>query len=350
MKTAAVTKIGSLKETDAAKRGKVELIDIEEQEPGDDDIKIRIAYCAICGSDPNVFEGSFGNNVPITLGHEISGVIEELGKGAVRKGLKVGDHVAGNFLHNCGACYYCLNGQQQFCSARPMRRTPGMAEYVIWHESQAYKLPEGVSLRQGCLLEPLSIAVRAADKVQANAGSRVAISGGGPIGQLVLQVLRLQGATSLTLIEPIAQRREQGIAFGAKHVIDPINQNVEEEALRITGGLGYDIVCDFSGIPAAAEKLPAITAKGGSLLYGAMYPVGYKMPLDLFTYCYHNELTISGMFLSPYTFPRAVQLLPHIDLDPFIAKSFPLDRVAEAFDAHMTGEHLKVIIRCNDLD
>ena len=225
-----------------------------------------------------------------------------------------------------------------------------MSEYVIWHESQAYKLPEGVTLRQGCMLEPLSIAVRASDKVQANAGSRVAVSGGGPIGQLVLQVLRLQGATSLTLIEPIDPRREQGKAFGAKHVIDPINQSVYEESMRITGGLGFDIVCDFSGIPSAAEILPSITAKGGSLLYGAMYPVGYKMPLDLFTYCYHNELTISGMFLSPYTFPRSVQLLSNIDLDPFIVKSFPLEQVAEAFDTHMTGEYLKVLIRCNDLD
>ena len=350
MKTAAVTKIGSLKETDISKRGTVEIIDIEEQKPGDDDIKIRVAYCAICGSDPNVLEGSFGYDVPITLGHEMSGVIEELGKNATRKGLKVGDHVAGNFLHFCGACYYCLNGQQQFCSSVPERKSPGMSEYVIWHESQAYKLPEGVTLRQGCMLEPLSIAVRAADKVRAYAGNRVAISGGGPIGQLVLQVLRLQGATSLTLIEPIKKRREQGKLFGAKNVIDPINQNVEEEAMRITNGFGFDVVCDFSGIPAAVEILPSITAKGGSLLYGAMYPVGYKMPLDLFTYCYHNELTIAGIFLSPYTFPRSVQLLPHIDLEPFVAVSYPLERVAEAFDVHMTGEHLKVLIRCNDLD
>ena len=350
MKTAAVTKLGSLKETDATKRGTVELIDIEDNPLEDEDIKLRVAYCAICGSDPNVLEGSFGDDLPIPLGHEISGVIEELGKDATKKGFKVGDYVAGNFLQNCGTCYYCQNAQQQFCDSRPLRMAPGMSEYVIWHESQAFKLPDGVSLRQGCMLEPLSIAVRASDKVNAKAGSRIAVSGGGPIGQLVLQVLRLQGATSLTLIEPIAQRREMGRTFGAKHVIDPIGQNVEEEALRITDGMGFDIVCDFSGIPAAAEILPSITSKGGSLLFGAMYPVGYKLPLDLYTYCYHNELTISGMFLSPYTFPRAVQLMPYIDLEPFIAKAFPLDQVAEAFDAHMSGEHLKVLIRCNDLD
>ena len=350
MKTAAVTKIGSLRDPDASKRGKIELIDIEGNEVRDEDVKIKVAYCAICGSDPHTAEGAFGPEVPQTLGHEISGVVMELGKDATKKGLKVGDHVAGNFLQFCGTCYYCMNGQHNFCQNIPRRRNPGMSDYVVWHESQVFKLPEGISLRQGCILEPLSVAVRASDKVAAKAGSRVAISGGGPIGQLLLQVLRLQGATSLTLIEPIALRRDIAKSFGAKHVIDPVNQNVEEEAMRITDGLGFDIVCDVSGAPSAVESLPPIAARGGTLLFGAMYPVGYKMPFDLFTYCYRNELTITGMFLSPYTFPRAVQLLPHIDLEPFIEKAFPLDDVAEAFEAHLSGEYLKIIIRCNDLD
>ena len=350
MKTAAVTKIGNLRDPDESKRGKIELIDIEEQEVGDDDIRIKVAYCAICGSDPHTAEGAFGDRVPQTLGHEVSGVIEEIGKNATKKGLRIGDHIAGNFLHFCGTCYYCQNGQQQFCRNMPRRSSPGMAPSLVWNESQVYKLPEGVSLRHGCMLEPLSVAVRAADKVQAKPGSRVAISGGGPIGQLILQVLRLQGATSLTMIEPIAQRREQAKAFGAQYTIDPVGQNVEDEANRITGGLGYDIVCDVSGAPAAVGALPNITAMGGTLLYGAMYPVGYQMPFDLFTNCYRKELTIKGLFLSPYTFPRAVQLMPHIVLDPFIVKSYPLEQVAEAFDTHLTGEYLKVLIRCNDLD
>ena len=350
MKTAAVTKIGNLRDPDESKRGKIELIDIEGNEVGDEDVKIRVAYCAICGSDPHTAEGAFGFDVPQTLGHEISGVVVELGKNATKKGLKVGDYVAGNFVQFCGGCYYCQNEQQHFCECVPPRRNPGMSDNVVWHESQVYKLPDGVSLRQGCMLEPLSVALRASDRVHAKAGSRVAISGGGPIGQLILQVLRLQGATSLTMIEPIEQRRNFAKSFGAQHVIDPVSESVEEEAMRITDGRGFDIVCDVSGAPAAVGALPAITAKGGTLLYGAMYPVGYKMPLDLFTYCYRNELTITGLFLSPYTFPRAVQLMPHIDLEPFIAKVFPLDQVAEAFDVHMTGEFLKVLIRCNDLD
>jgi (R,R)-butanediol dehydrogenase/meso-butanediol dehydrogenase/diacetyl reductase/L-iditol 2-dehydrogenase len=350
MKTAAVTKIGNLIDPDVSKRGKIELIDYPEPELSDFDVKIKVAYCAICGSDPHVADGAFGPNVPIPLGHETSGVIEALGKQATVKGLKVGDRVAGNFLHFCGTCYYCQNTQQHFCTSIGKKRSPGMSEYVIWHESQVFKLPDSISLKAGCILEPLSIAVHTADKIGPKVGNRIAIFGGGPIGQLVLQVLNLFGATSLTMVEPIARRREQALKFGAKHVIDPVSQNVEEEAMRITEGLGYDVTVDVSGAPAAAVLLPPITARGGTILYGAMYPTDYEMPLNLFKYCYRNELTIAGLFLSPYTFPRAVQLLERVDLEPLIAKDFPLDQVAEAFDVHMTGEHLKVLIRCNDLE
>ena len=350
MKVAAVTKIGSLKAGDEVSRGKIELIDQPEPEMGEEDIKIKVAYCAICGSDPHVAEGAFGPHVPQTLGHEISGVIEALGKKAVKKGFKVGDRVAGNFLRFCGTCYYCQNQQQQFCLHAGERKSPGMAESLVWHESQAYKLPDNISLKAGCMLEPLSVALRAADKISPKTGSRIAVCGGGPIGLLLLQTLKLSGAVSLTLIEPIKSRRELALSFGAKYTIDPLNQNVVEKSLEITEGLGFDVVADVSGAPAAVTALPSITAKGGTIMFGAMYPVDYEMPLNLFNYCYRNDLTITGLFLSPYTFPRAVQLLEYIDLEPFIQKVFPLSDVTQAFTAHMTGQFPKILIRCNNLD
>lgn len=350
MIAAAVTKIGSLTDPDESKRGEVGLIDYPIPELGDYDVQIKVAYCAICGSDPHTAEGAFGTDVPITLGHETSGVITALGKKALVKGLSVGDRVAGNFVHFCGTCYYCQNDQQNFCSGGDRKANTGMSEYVVWHESQVYKLPEGVSLREGCILEPLSVAVHAADKIAPKVGNRVVIFGGGPIGQLTLQVLNLYGATSLTLVEPNALRREQALKFGAKHVIDPIGSNVVDEALRITNGLGFDIAVDVSGAPSAVVNLPQVTSNGGRILYGAMYPTDYEMPINLFKYFYRKEMSFSGLFLSPYTFPRAVQLLERIELAPFIETVFPLDRITEAFDAHLGGKQLKVLIRCNDLD
>ena len=347
MKVGAVTKIGRLNDPEVSKRGVIEIIDMPEPVVLDNDVLIKVAYSAICGSDPHTADGSFGPDVPIPLGHEVSGVVAALGPKATIKGLKVGDRIAGNFRHTCGVCYYCQMGQPHFCTTRPGRRSPGMAPLMVWNESQVFKLPDDVSLKQGCMLEPLSIAVRAGDKVANQVGVRIAVSGGGPIGLLTLQVLRLQGATSLTLIEPIAARRDLGKRFGAKFTIDPVSQNVIEEGLRITEGRGFDVVVDVSGIPAAVTNLPPITARGGTLMYGAMYPTDYEMPLNLYEYMYRNDLTLTGLFLSPHTFPRSVQLLEIIDLDPFLEAVFPLDQITEAFEVHMSGKYPKVVINCN---
>ena len=350
MKTVAVTKIGSLRDPNEDTRGVIGVVDFPEQPLGPEDVRVRVAYAAICGSDPHLAEGFFGTDVPIGLGHEISGVIEALGERATRTGLKVGDRVAGNFLRFCGTCGPCRDGKQQFCEFIQDYNRPGMAETVTWHESQVYKLPENVSLLKGCLLEPTSVAVRIADKTNIRVGDRVAICGGGPIGQLALQMMKMNGATSLTLIEPIAERREMALRHGADYVIDPIAENQGERADAITDGRGYDIVIDASGSPRAVKGLLDIAAKGATVIYGAMYPHDFEMPLNLSDYLYLKELTLTGVFISPYTFPRALQILPHLNLDELTQSVIDLENAAEAFEVHISGKYPKVVIRCNDLD
>lgn len=350
MKTVAVTKIGSLRDTNEETRGVIGVVDFPEQPLGPEDVRVRVAYAAICGSDPHLAEGFFGTDVPIGLGHEISGVIEALGERATRTGLKVGDRVAGNFLRFCGTCGPCRDGQQQFCEFIQDYNRPGMAETVTWHESQVYKLPDNVSLLKGCLLEPTSVAVRIADKTNIRVGDRVAICGGGPIGQLALQMMKMNGATSLTLIEPIAERREMALRHGADYVIDPIAENQGIRANEITDGSGYDIVIDASGSPRAVQGLLDIAAKGGTVIYGAMYPHDFEMPLNLSDYLYLKKLTLTGVFISPYTFPRALQILPHLNLDELTQSVIDLDNAAEAFEVHISGKYPKVVIRCNDLE
>lgn len=349
MRTVAVTKIGSLRDPDEDTRGRIDVVDFPEQPLGPEDVRIRVAYSAICGSDPHLAEGFFGTDVPIGLGHELSGVIEALGEKAQRTGLKVGDRVAGNFLRFCGTCLPCRAGKQQFCEHIQEYNRPGMAETVTWHESQVYRLPEDVSLLKGCILEPTSVAVRIADKAAIKVGDRVAICGGGPIGQLVLQVMKMSGATSLTLIEPIAERREMALRHGADFVIDPITQNQLEKTEEITGGRGFDVVIDASGSPRAVGGLLDLAAKGATVVYGAMYPADFQMPLNLSDYLYLKELTLTGVFISPYAFPRALQILPYLDVSELTQAIFDLEDATEAFAVHVSGAFPKVIIRCNDL-
>ncbi|MEW1980469.1 zinc-binding dehydrogenase [Citricoccus sp. NPDC079358] len=349
VETVAVTRIGSLRAPDAGQRGSIGVVTFPADEVGPQDVRITVAYAAICGSDPHLAEGFFGTDVPIGLGHEISGVVAELGPQVRRTDLQVGDRVSGNFVRFCGACQPCQDGRQQFCEHLGDYNRPGMARSVVWHESQIYKLPEEVSLLKGCLLEPTSVAVRIADKTRVRAGDRVAICGGGPIGQLTLQLMARYGATSLTLIEPIAERRELARQFGALHVIDPNDDSLEERAREITAGAGYDVVIDASGSRHAVAGLLDIAAPGGTVVYGAMYPEDYELPLNLSDYLYRKELTLTGVFVSPYTFPRAVRLLAELDLEPFLQSVFDLEDASEAFETHVSGEHPKVVIRCNDL-
>lgn len=350
MKSISVVKTGSLRDPNEETRGRVQVLDIPEQVVGDEEVKIKVAYCSICGSDPHLVENIFGWEVPFGLGHEVSGVIVELGKKATRKGLKVGDRVAGNFLRFCGTCYYCQNGQQQFCEHADEANRPGMSEYIVWHESQVYKLPDSVSLKEGCFLEPISIIVRMMDKVEMKFGQRIAICGGGPIGLLGLQAIKMHGASSLTLIEPIAARRDLALKYGADHVVDPTTEHVIEASMKLTAGRGYDVVIDCSGSIKAIGALPFITAKGGKLIYAAMYPNDFEMPLNIFKHCFANELTITGLYVAPYAYPRAVQMLEKFQLEDLTAKVFSIDEAEEAFKAQVSGKYPKILIKCNEFE
>lgn len=349
VETVAVTRIGSLRDPDAGRRGEIGVVAFPADEVGPEDVRITVAYAAICGSDPHLAEGFFGTEVPIGLGHEISGVIAEIGSAVRRTDLAVGDRVSGNFIRFCGTCPPCQDGRQQFCKNLGEYNRPGMARSVVWHESQVYRLPDGVSLLKGCLLEPTSVAVRIADKTRIRPGDRVAICGGGPIGQLALQLMHRYGATSLTMIEPIAERRELAGRFGARHVVDPTAESLPERAREITAGAGFDVVIDASGSRHAVAGLLDIAAPGGTVVYGAMYPEDYELPLNLSDHLYRKELTLTGVFVSPYTFPRAVRLLDELDLDPFLESVIDLEQAAEAFQVHLSGRYPKVVIRCNDL-
>lgn len=350
MKVVCGIKVGNMKERDEARRGKVGIVDFPVKSIGPEDVKIKVAYCSICGSDPHIVGGAFGLTPPFGLGHEMSGVIVELGERAGIRGLKVGDRVSGNFLHYCGTCYHCVTGNQQYCEHAG--NEPCMAEYVVWHESQVVKLPDNVGLLTGCLTEPLSIGVRVMDKANMKIGSRVLVSGGGPIGLIICQLFKKYGATALTLSEPNEERCRIAKGFGVDYTINPLQEDLFDRGMSITQGLGYDVIVEVSGVPSAAEAVIKLAAKCSTVLYTAMFPNDYHLPLNLYEYCYSREVTITGTYCSHYNFERTVRMLPEMDLGMFTGPDqiFDIDDCEAAFTAHLSGSHPKVIIRCNRFD
>jgi len=313
-----------------------------------DDVKIRVAYASICGSDIHTIKGDmdeyfkFEPGTLIPLGHEASGVVVELGPEANVKGLRVGDKVAYYYNKYCGKCYFCRNGQEQFC-LNVTSNGSAMSEYMVLSEQQVFKLPADIDLAKACLIEPITVALHGIDMCRIKAGSKVAISGGGGIGLILLQLARLSGATRLTLIEPVAEKRELGIKLGADFTIDPVHENVVQRGREITGNLGYDVVIESSGVPAACQPAYDILSRGGILQFFAIY-ADYKFPLDLMD-MWDREATICAVFQSPYMFPRAIALFDRLNLDDFVKYIFKPEDCVKAFEAQMTGKPPKVMFK-----
>jgi (R,R)-butanediol dehydrogenase/meso-butanediol dehydrogenase/diacetyl reductase/L-iditol 2-dehydrogenase len=214
--------------------GVLEVQNIPEPVCEPDEIKVRIAYAGICGSDPKILEGTVGAAFPAgaiggplavtpmrpgvkILGHEASGTVVEIGKD-VKGDFKIGQKVAMNFRKTCGGCYYCQNKMEHFCE----RVTPFvgvMAEYGSFKESLVYKLPEDLPLDEGAFLEPLSIAVHTVDIAKVKVGDSVIITGGGPIGLLTLQVAIKAGAAKVLVSEPVAEKRELVLTSALKQPV-----------------------------------------------------------------------------------------------------------------------------------
>jgi (R,R)-butanediol dehydrogenase/meso-butanediol dehydrogenase/diacetyl reductase/L-iditol 2-dehydrogenase len=117
--------------------------------------------------------------------------------------------------------------------------------------------------------------------------------------------------------------------------------------MAVTNNMGYDVVLECSGTAAGATAVLGIIARGGRIVYAAMYPNDFEMPVNLSKHFYHNEITMTGMLLSPYTFPRTNQLLTRLKLDDFTENYFYIDDVVEAFKTHLSHKYPKILILCN---
>lgn len=328
------------------KKGVLVYDDIMEPAIKPTDVKIKVEYTAICGSDPHIIDGTLPvSNPPRIMGHEMSGTVAELGAEAKTKGLKIGDRVTGNPVRYCGTCDYCRNGQEQYCLKLPILFPPGtMAEYVVWDEQQVFKLPDTVSLEEGSLTEPVSVCLRGIDLGNIRPGTSVAILGAGGIGQILLQLAIHAGAARVLVAEPIEAKRKLAEAMGADYTLDPTKEDLWSTAMKLTKYRGFDTVIEASGAQAAAKAAMDITGKCGTLVYFAVYPMNFELPIKPFD-LYAREMTVRGVFMSPYLFPRALALLPKLQLKPLISEVYPLAQVNEAFEAQKTSQHVKILVK-----
>jgi (R,R)-butanediol dehydrogenase/meso-butanediol dehydrogenase/diacetyl reductase/L-iditol 2-dehydrogenase len=327
----------------------IRIDDVPEPTPGPGEVKVKIAYCGICGSDPEIYEGTFGllkapwwPPAPFTTGHEASGTIVELGSGLLGD-WKVGQRVAMNFRKYCGGCYYCRNKQEQFCEHITSYEA-GFAEYAVYDESCLNLLPDEVSLERGAMLEPVTIATHAVDLGNICPGKTVAISGGGTIGLLVQQIAMRAGAARVLVSDPMPEKRAMAERFGADWTVDPLTQDLVSLGREYTDGRGFDTVFECSGHLSAVMPTVELAAKDGTVVWAGAYPEEATVPVNPY-YMFANELTVRSTILAPYVFPRSLKLLAKLDLEPMITQIVPLEDIGKALAGRKTSTDIKILVK-----
>lgn len=233
--------------------------DVPEPTPGPGQVKAKIHYTGICGSDLHEYEAGpvfiqstphplTGTMAPIILGHEFTGRVVELGEGV--SGLKIGDRVTGECLWTCGKCYYCKRSRPSLCQSvagTGLNVDGSMAEYMVAPAYTFYRLPDSISDEIGALVEPLAVAFHAIRQGRLQVGDSVAIVGGGPIGCAVTLAAKVAGASKIYVSEYSKGRREMALAMGATVVIDPAEGDPVAAIRDFTNGLGADVAFDCVG-------------------------------------------------------------------------------------------------------
>jgi (R,R)-butanediol dehydrogenase / meso-butanediol dehydrogenase / diacetyl reductase len=291
------------------------LEEVPEPRTGPGEVKLRVLYNGICGSDLHeYYHGPMttrttphpltGVRNPVILGHELSGEVIEVGSGI--EDLQIGDRVAVEPVETCGSCMYCTSGQYNHCGLLAFhgynRSSGGLAQFSVVKRSMAHKLPKSMSAQQGALIEPMAISYRTAERCGVEAGQTVAIHGGGPIGIGVYFTLVRRGVRVI-MVDPSPQRRAALQKLGVSIVLDPREGDVISAIKDLTGGRGAATSVDAAGVPAAFKAALLSTAVGGKLVVVAIHTQPLEVaPFDLLM----TEVQISGIALSSNTFPSVI--------------------------------------------
>ena len=328
-------------------KGRWGLKDVSVPKVGVDEVLIKVDSCGICGTDVHIYEGVFPANFPLIPGHEFAGMVEEVGEGV--KDFKIGDRVTVNPNLACEKCRYCRKGQQHLCllpTRLGVTTDGGFAEYVKAKEVVVYHLPEKLDLELASFAEPLSCCIHGVDLAQIKTGNSVVILGAGPIGLLILQLVRISGADRVVITDTIEKRRKLALQLGANLALDPSRADVEREVENFLRGKA-EVVMECVGTLQTEEQSLKLVEPGGTVIWFGVADPKTRVRINPF-YIYENEITIKGSFVNPYTMERAIRLLAEgrIRARELITHRFGLDKFGEAIRAYREdADRVKILIK-----
>lgn len=327
--------------------------------PGRGQALLRVAVTTICGSDLHSFlDGRIGGTTvrqPLILGHEFSGVVEEVGPEAIDgfgQPLQPGRRVAVDPAQPCGRCDMCERGHPnlcrkiRFCGVYPDNGS--LCQWILMPARCCFPVGREIDNEAAALLEPLAVAIHAVDLAKIRAGFSVAVIGAGPIGLLILQVARFAGANPVYVIEKLPWRLDLARKWGGV-TIDPAENDPVQRVLDETDGKGVDVAIEAAWGGEAIDQAAQMASPGARVVLVGI-PRDDKLQLT------HSVARRKGLTLllsrrMKHCYPRAISLVESglLNIGRLVTHRFSLERAADAFrlNAEYGDGVIKVSINCS---
>lgn len=250
---------------------RIEELAIPDYKPHE--VLVKVKACGICGSELETFKSRSPRRVPpLIMGHEFSGIIEEIGEEV--KGWKKGEAVVSNSVVFCGECASCKEGKTNLCTKRQvfgMHRNGAFGAYVNVPAASLIAMPASVPFEHACLTEPLANGVHLVKLAQHLAKKNVLIIGAGPIGLMAQQAFYAEGNINTIVSDIRPERLEAATRIGATGIINPLKEDIEVAVKKITNNVPIDIVIDAVGSAETNKQALEIVKPGGAVLMIGLY-------------------------------------------------------------------------------
>lgn len=270
------------------------------------EVLVRVKAEGVCTTDIHMVNGKLDfAKPPWVLGHEMSGVIEQVGQDVT--GWEAGERVIIDPVVSCGSCRYCLAGKKHLCAEGGELGTTfgsgGYGEFVIARPSNLYRLPEELGFVEGAMMEPLNCTLGAIDRVKNMAGSRVAVFGAGPAGLLFVQLAKAYGAISVVL----ADRKEEPLELGKRLGADEVVLLTKTSAKDYFAGKEIDVVVEASGSAQAVKDcFDSVAPSGTVVLYGLN---GLDQPTIQSDQIVGKDLSVVTCISAPLLWDKGIRLV-----------------------------------------
>lgn len=323
---------------------KLDIVDLPKPEFADNELLIKVAACGICGSDIHGWDGSSGRRKPpLVMGHEAAGTIEAVGAQVSR--FSEGDRVTFDSMVSCGSCPSCRAGAINLCDNRQVmgvscdefKRNGAFAEYVVVPEHIAFRFPETLEFTHAAMVEPVSIAIHAANITPIQLGDTAVVVGSGMIGLLVIQAARLAGCSRVIAVDLDDEKLQIAKQLGADEVLNAKDLDVPVEVSKLTDGKGADVAFEVVGATPTVQSALLSTRRGGTVtLVGNLAP-NVDLPLQAVV---TREIRLQGSCASNGEYPQCIDYLARgdIQVEPLITARAKLDDGPAWFDRLYAGE------------